>query len=234
MKNKDFYKETMEQIVMSEETFRAVCNVETNAKKQKSVLKYVAVAASLAVALFVSSNALVYAMTGETWMEMVPEVIEQIKNATKLKPTDIVVGGNAGQSKEDIISTEEPQVGVPRVVDFYIDENGLHTYVIELDGHIQKAAIRIDGVLEHSSVVVYSSYGQAGIICFEGTLSEKDEKILLYLTDEPFDITEDFADGVATGTWYKSYGWLRGMTFEYTVTGSLEDYTVDVRLVCEE
>ena len=234
MKNKDFYKKTMEQIVLSEETFRAVRNVEVNTKKRKAILKYVAVAASVALVLFISSNALVYAMTGETLMEMVPEVIEQIKNAGKLKPTDAVVGGNAGQSKEDIISTEEPQVGVPRVVDFYIDENGLHTYVIDLDGHIQKAAIRVDGVLEHSSVVVYSTYGRAGIICLEGTLSEKDDKILLYLADDPFDITEDFKDGVATGSWYESSGWLRGMTFEYTVTGSLEEYTVSVRLVVEE
>ena len=234
MKNKDFYKETLEQIVLSEETFRAVRNVEVNTKNRKSVLKYVAVVASVAVALFISSNALVYAMTGETLMEMVPEVIEQLKNAGKLKPTDVVVGGNAGQSKEDIISTEETQVGVPRVVDFYIDENGLHTYVIDLDGHIQKASIRVDGVLEHSSVVVYSSYGRAGIICFEGTLSEKDDRILLYLTDEPFDITEDFKDGAATGRWTGRYGIEKGMTFEYTVTGSLEEYTVSVRLIVEE
>ncbi|MBE5888185.1 MAG: hypothetical protein E7283_05035 [Lachnospiraceae bacterium] len=234
MKNRDFYKETMEQIVLSEETFRAVRNVEVNSKKKKSILKYVAVVASVAVALFISSNALVYAMTGETLMEMVPDVIEQIKNAGKLKPTDVVVGGNAGQSKEDIISTEEPQVGVPRVVDFYIDENGLHTYVIDLDGHIQKAAIRVDGVLEHSSVIVYSTYGRAGIICFEGSLSEKDDRILLCLADEIFDITEDFKDGVATGSWHETSGWFRGMTFEYTVTGTLEEYTVAVRLVVPE
>ncbi|MBO5098258.1 MAG: hypothetical protein J6B96_08105, partial [Agathobacter sp.] len=69
MKNRDFYKETMEQIVLSEETFRAVRNVEVNSKKKKSILKYVAVVASVAVALFISSNALVYAMTGETLME---------------------------------------------------------------------------------------------------------------------------------------------------------------------
>lgn len=234
MKDENFYKDTMEQIVISEEAFRAVRNVEVAGRKRGCMLKYVAVAASVVVALFVSSNALTYAMTGSTLVEIIPEADEKISGKVPLKESNIVVSGNVNQSKEEIVSTEEPEIGIPRVVDFYIDENGLHTYVIDLDGQIQTASIRVDGNLDHSSVIVYSSYGRAGIICLEGSLESQDEKIILSCSDQYIDITEDFADGVATGSWYESSGWLKGMTFEYTVTGSMEEYKVDIHLVGAE
>ncbi len=60
---------------------------------------------------------------------------------------------------------------------------------------------------------------------------ERDGRIYLNIEEE-IDITEDFADGVASGNFKDSMnGFYDNETFEYCVEGTLENYTVKVKWV---
>ena len=72
--NRSFYKETFEEIPVSEGLAERVGKIsEADAKRRRngvgSVLQKVAIAAAVLVALFAGSNGIAYAMTGETWVE---------------------------------------------------------------------------------------------------------------------------------------------------------------------
>ena len=74
--NREFYKETFEEIRMPEGLAEKVGRIpEGKAKSRRSTarcaMRRVAIAAAVLVALFAGSNGIAYAMTGETWVEKV-------------------------------------------------------------------------------------------------------------------------------------------------------------------
>ncbi len=74
--NRSFYKETFEEITVPEGLVEQVGSItDGNRKRQRtvvgSVMRKVAIAAAVLVALFAGSNGVAYAMTGETWVEKI-------------------------------------------------------------------------------------------------------------------------------------------------------------------
>ncbi len=74
--NRSFYKETFEEIPVSEGLAERVGKIsEADAKRRRNgvgcVLRKVAIAVAVLVALFAGSNGIAYAMTGETWVEKI-------------------------------------------------------------------------------------------------------------------------------------------------------------------
>ena len=74
--NRSFYKETFEEIPVPEGLVEKVGRItEGNVTVRKngvgSVMRKVAIAAAVLVALFAGSNGVAYAMTGETWVEKI-------------------------------------------------------------------------------------------------------------------------------------------------------------------
>ena len=74
--NKSFYKETFEEIPVPEGLAEKVGRIVEREEKSKriavgSVMRKVAIAAAILVALFAGSNGIAYAMTGETWVEKI-------------------------------------------------------------------------------------------------------------------------------------------------------------------
>ena len=59
---------------------------------------------------------------------------------------------------------------------------------------------------------------------FTPEILQENERIYLVIGDSKIDITEDFADGECSGTFE-----FKGVTFEYELSGTVDDYTVDVR-----
>lgn len=53
---------------------------------------------------------------------------------------------------------------------------------------------------------------------------QENERIYLVIGDSKIDITEDFADGECSGTFE-----FKGDTYKYELSGTVDDYTVDVR-----
>jgi len=72
--NRGFYKETFEEIPVPEGLTEKVGRITVGGEKSKksvagSVMRKVAIAAAILVALFAGSNGIAYAMTGMTWLE---------------------------------------------------------------------------------------------------------------------------------------------------------------------
>ena len=116
-----------------------------------------------------------------------------------------------------------------QVVDSYLGEDGLYHYEFT-DG--SSADICIDDP-EHTSVFSFKQKIDGGtsysVIWFVGELKKSGDRLILDIV-EPIDITDDFADGVASGTFV--YKWKAGdveyeATFAYNVEGTFENYTFD-------
>lgn len=84
--NKSFYKETFEEIPVPQGLAEKVGRITVGEEKRQrtgvgSVIRKVAIAAAVLVALFVGSNGIAYAMTGETWVEKM--ILRRIINGTE-------------------------------------------------------------------------------------------------------------------------------------------------------
>lgn len=70
--NYEFYVSTFDEVHASDELLRKVKNMtETKPKKKIYAIRKVLYVAAAVVIMFIVSNAVVYAATGETWFEMV-------------------------------------------------------------------------------------------------------------------------------------------------------------------
>ena len=70
--NYDFYKSTFDEIHASDELLRKVKNMtEAKPKKKIYAVRKVLYVAAAVVIMLVASNAIVYAATGETWVEKI-------------------------------------------------------------------------------------------------------------------------------------------------------------------
>lgn len=207
MSNRELFKETFEQIELSSNRIDEITNMKVKRTK-RNLIKYVtAVAAAMAVVIL-TGNVISYAMTGNSIVE---EVVSRYKKLTK---------------EEVRVNNDELS---EQVVDTYMGEDGLYHYEFT-DG--SSAGIRIDEP-EHSAIFSMKQKTEEGstysIRVFVGELKERDGRIILDIV-EPIDVTEDFADGVATGTFV--YKWdvassYYEATFAYRVEGTLENYTFD-------
>ena len=173
---------------------------------KRNVQKYVTIAASLVI-VFLVGNTVCCAMTGNN-------LVDEVRQYLDIEKADIRV--NNHQFSEAVVSS-------------YIGEDGL-TYYEFSDG--STTGIRIDDP-EHTSVFEYKKSVEGGsvceITCFEGNLYQQDGRIYLDLYGEPMDVTEDFADGEVTGSFiYTGIGNDLSERMEYSVKGTLENYTVDV------
>lgn len=208
MSNRELFKETFEQIELSSNRIDEITNMKVTRTK-RNVIKYATAVAAAMVVVVLTGNVISYAMTGNSIVE---EVVSRYKKLTK---------------EEVRVNNDELS---DQVVDTYMGEDGLYYYEFT-DG--SSAGIRIDEP-EHTSVFVLNEKieGRGSSYCliwFVGELKERDGRIILDIA-EPIDITEDFADGVATGTFvykWNANGSNHEETFAYRVEGTLENYTFD-------
>lgn len=175
-------------------------------EKKKTTWKYAVAVASVAV-VFWMSNTICFAMTGNS-------ILDEVRQFWDLDKEDIRV--NNHEFSDELVNT-------------YVGEDGM-TYYEFSDG--SKTGVRIDNPA-HTSVFEYRTPiegGTAGgVVWFEGTLYKEADRIYLDLYGAPVDVTEDFADGMITGSFiYTGIDHDMEECFEYRVEGTLEDYTVDV------
>lgn len=209
MKNKESIRRVYDEIHAPDAVFRKVMEMDKKKSNVRNVMKYAAgTVAALAIAL-VTSNGISYAATGETWISKAivyinGEATEQEMTWHQSGDTlygEVEVPAEDGEeSYVHVISTENPD-GEIKPGDMYIEfEEGYET----------------EGQAE-------STYTQDA---FTAELKQEDGKIFLIAGEEKIDITEDFKDGEAIGTFE-----FEGLTVKYTVTGSIEKS--DISLTCE-
>ena len=205
MSNQEKFIETFKQVELSELVLQKMKDMEEKRMK-KTIWKYAVAAASLAI-VFLVSNTIYYATIGDT-------IIDEVRQFLDLDKDNIRI--NNHEFCDELTST-------------YVGEDGM-TYYEFSDG--SKSGVRIEEPA-HTSVFEYRTEIEGGtsggIIWFVGDLYEKDGKIYLKLYGAPIDVTEDFADGIITGSFvYTGIDNDMSENFEYRVEGTLKDYTVDV------
>lgn len=231
MSNREKFKETFVQIEMSEDRLEEIANMEMQNKK-KTYLKPMAALAAMVALVLLAGNLFENNVAGDSNREFVAgNITYYAKTGIEAEEDDGEVIGTFLDFKKEHIEINN-DVYYVEDVEIYIDENGLTIYAI---GGAPSFGVLIEEP-EHTSIISFNiqEKGMGGFYKFVGRLKEKDGRIYLRFSEysEGIDITDDFADGLATGTFEskdteKIYDKVCE-TFEYRVEGTLEEYTVDV------
>lgn len=206
MNNKQWYKDTFDPMVMSDEAMRKVKGMmEQKEKKRMRTGFRVAVTMAALAVVFAVGNVAVYAATGSSLVE---KGIEQVSFYIDKKAVDV------------------------KDVKQYKDKDGNSVYEIELDdkkGHETEAQVIMNEKNmkdENISAVMEMNENDVTMKLFSGELKKEGKKIYLVIgeKEKEIDITKDFADGDAKGTFE-----MDGQTYKYHVSGTVEKYDVDIK-----
>lgn len=210
MKNKEYYQDTFDEVHVPEAVLRKVKGMKMEEKKiqKKSKLRYAAAIAAAFGICIVASNGICYAATGNTWVEKVilhinGEAVEQ--DITWHQDGDLVYG-------EFEYETDGEE---PAVIEFY-DAEKSDLNIPDGTGHGFICGKEAEGADDETA-------GQSGSD-FNTEIIQENECIYLMIGDSKIDITEDFADGKCSGSFE-----FQGVTLEYEVTGTVDEYTVDIK-----
>ena len=184
-KVKRYVQSTYEELHAPDSLRRKVIMMsELNKNKTgMSVGKKLAMAAAIAVVLFAGSNGVTYAMTGSTWVEYVMAKI------------------NVDGVWQDV------------EMDVEVREDGLVLYSGTAkagDGHEVGILIAGDSVPEGPVQIVLET--DTTVVAERTEVVEEDGKVYLVVGEITLDITEDMADGIATGSFEKN-----GEMYQYEV-----------------
>ena len=134
--SRGFYKETFEEIPVPEGLAEKVGRIPEGKVKSRrsaarSVMKKVAIAAAVLAVLFVGSNGIAYATTGETWVEtmMVRLKLDGIEYEVDLKEK---LGGNG----EKVYTGTVKEADGDKSYVYVNDEDGDISYTTIPSGHI--------------------------------------------------------------------------------------------------
>lgn len=207
-------------------------------KRTYRLVKGLAVTAACLVIVFLSGNAVFYAMTGNSLIEAM-NVFQGTWAQNGIEIKDIVINGNVGKLWDDyekgIKSDVELDGSNVKIVSKFVNEKGWMEYEFEVNGNGIGMAFPKPQDPAHTSMIVYATGNSIGSIDYICEI-KKDfwGRIKLYIGEEPIDITRDFADGYATGTIVETWGGLAGQRLTYTVEGTLEDNIIEVKWDTEE
>ncbi|MBE5882038.1 MAG: hypothetical protein E7289_07020 [Lachnospiraceae bacterium] len=211
MSNKEYVKNTYDEIHAPEALLGKVMNMNGKKNKIRKISQYaVSVAAALAL-VFITSNGICYAATGETWVTkaiVYVNGIEQEKDITWHQEGDVVYGeAELDSGTTSVIITDTVgENGQAEVEEIYFYQ--------ETDGSTG-VGVDIGDAENEDEQVQY--------------LEEKDARIYLHVNDACVDITEDFANGEAMGILETGQ-----YTFQYIVTGDVEVNSIELRNTEEE
>lgn len=207
MKNRESIRHVYDEIHAPDAVFRKVMEMEKKKLNLRNVMKYaVGTAAALAIT-FVTSNGICYAATGETW----------------ISKAIVYINGEATQQEMTWHQNGDTLYGEVKVS----AEDGEEVEVLaveNMDGEVKadEVFIQLEDGYTTSDVAEVSNSQEV----FTAELKQEDGKIILVAGEEKIDITEDFQDGEATGTFE-----YMGITVKYIVMGSVEES--EISLTCE-
>ena len=205
MSNQSQYKAMMGEVHASADLIGKVKGIPMEkTKKRTTALKFATATCAALLGVFVVTNGVCYAATGETWVEKATVYING-------EPLDVQMSQNGDTTVGEINYTVEDADGEGGEVQMtMISEGGdfddttyeIHDYTVEGAE---------DGSPNADDMVLESSDGHV-ILAPEGI--------------EPIDLTDDLAaNGAATGTYEKD-----GVTYVYQVSGEPGNWHASVRL----
>ena len=199
MNNREFYKETMDEVHIPEAVLGKVRNMKTEQSriKKRETLRYAVSVLAVLMICFAASNGICYAATGNTWvgkltMYVNGEKVEQDITLYKDEDGDVIHGKIEAEEGADSLE------------------------IILPEGASEAAYDEADNTISFGS-------GNTGK---EYRLTSEEGKNYLVIGDNflKIDITEDFADGKCSG----SFEW-EGVTYQYEITGDMEEYDIDIQ-----
>lgn len=245
MKNRQMYKETFNQVQLSEQKLDELLY---GTKKKKLRLDKTVVAAGLVLLIsFATGNVVTFAMTGNSLIKTATNAYD-LWNTNGVARENVVINGNMEEIRESIrkgeIPSQEVEGSAVTITDRYLkapeeDEDYLEEWVMfDFDYNGEKSGTGYgyykDVDYSNRSVIEYVLEGSAGSVTYICKVFEENGRIYLDATEEKIDITFDFEDGKASGEFIETSGSLAGKKMSYTVKGNLEEYTVEIKLVIEE
>ena len=170
------------------------------------------VAAAVVAVVFLAGNTIAYAETGESLVQHTEKAVRiVIKRETKTPGVyTAVIKENDADINVMIVDDDKVQ----KVHDAGESPAGTKKIYIH-DAHAQ------DVQDENAEIEMH--------YIPDVELEQRDDKIYLVVTDnakEEIDITEDFADGEATGKFS-----VEGKNFRYKVTGDIDKYSIDTKQI---
>lgn len=208
MRNSEYYKKAYDEVHAPAALLGKVMNMKKERKeikKKNTAKKWLTAAAAMALC-FAASNGISYAATGETWVQKVTIYL------------------NGEQVEQDVTFHQE---GDMLIGEFELEDVDSTAYVvIENDGD---TAGDVDSDEYIQSNEFFQTIGDENNDTVNMELVQENDKVYLVINGDNanrIDITEDFADGSATGTFD-----LDGLSHRYMVTGTVEEWSVT--LECE-
>lgn len=245
MKEQEKYKQMMDEIHVSEATLRKVMDMDRNKKianKRKMMKRVGTIAAALLLCLG-ASNGISYAKTGHSLMA---KVIFYINGEKVEKNVAFDESGNGsisfevkeptkGECSVEVggFEVKEPTKSEGSEVGDAADENGNDkTYEVQNgEGSIEfkestkgKNSVEVGNAVDENGNSISSDVSSEKVEMLDGTVISKNGKQFFKYGKEEVDITEDLADGKASGTIESS-----GEKYYYEVTGKDGNYSVSVK-----
>ena len=167
--------------------------MDMNKKKTRNIMRYAAGAVATLALAFVASNGICYAATGETWV-------------TKVK-----VFVNGEETEEDMVWNQDGDY-VYGEMELEVDEDD--DVKVSYEEAVEDVPVDSE---DGNSVVEFDNES------YETKLMEENDKVYLVVGDTKIDITEDFKDGEAKGSFV-----IDKVDYQYKITGNIEEYSMDI------
>jgi len=207
MKNKENVKLVYDEIHAPDALFGKVMEMNRKQSKVRNIVKYAMGTAAAFALAFVTSNGICYAATGQTWIS---KAIVYINGEATEQELEWHQEGDLLYSTIDVPVEEGDEARV-EVYSFVTDsEQPVEQMVIMSDATLSKAISEgtITGTEEEALLA---------------ELLQEEGKVYLVTPEEKIDITEDFRDGEASGTFA-----LGTLYMTYKVTGTVEEHEISL------
>lgn len=201
MKNRESVKRLYDEIHAPDALFGKVMEMDKKQSKVRNIVKYaMGTAAALALA-FVTSNGICYAATGQTW---VSKAIVYINGEATEQELEWHQEGDLLYSTIEVPVEEGDEARVE-----------VYSFVTDREQPVEQMMI-----LAETSEEGVADVEQEDL--FTAELLQEDGKVYLVTEEEKIDITEDFSDGEASGT-FTCY-----VSMKYIVKGTVEEYEISL------
>ena len=207
MKNKESIKHVYDEIHAPDALFGKVMNMNKKEAKMRNIIKYAVGTAAAFALTMIASNGVCYAATGETW----------------ISKALVYINGDVSEQEITWHQSGDTFYGELNVPSTNSEETDLEMFSFESDTELTEEVFIMTKDASAPDTLTESTCTED---VFTAELIRENDKIFLITPEERIDITEDFLDGEATGTFQFS-----GLTLTYTITGTIEN--CDLKITCE-
>lgn len=205
MNNKEKMKNVYAEIHASDALFRKVMEMNKKESKFRSVMKYAVTAVAGVAVMFAATNGVCYAATGESLASRISFYIN-------------------GEEQDVDVTWHQDEEGVYGEFEATVEEGDDVYFEItdSLEGDVLPDGEQTD-LTVNGTEAIEGDYLLGEQSEINPVIEEADGKVYLKMEGVIADITEDFADGSASGILECATG-----TYNYTITGTVEEFSIQV------